>query len=99
MPFPFLEDLPDPGVEHASLASAALAGGFFSTSVYLGSPIFISHTHTHTHTHTSNGSSWFPPLTLSFLEAGASRLYICVDHLHVPSTVQEPGGSRSDLTD
>ena len=33
LPFPFLEDLPDPRVEHVSLASAALAGGFFSTSV------------------------------------------------------------------
>ena len=30
--FPFPEDLPDPGIEPASLASPALAGGFFTTS-------------------------------------------------------------------
>ena len=32
MPFPFPGDLPDPGIEHASLKSPALAGGFFTTS-------------------------------------------------------------------
>ena len=30
-PFPTLEDLPYPGVKPASLASPALAGGFYST--------------------------------------------------------------------
>ena len=36
---PFLppEDLPDPGIELESLMSAALTGGFFTTS-HLGSP-------------------------------------------------------------
>ena len=32
LPFPALEDLLDPGVEPASLASAALARGLFSTA-------------------------------------------------------------------
>ena len=31
LPFPTLEDLPDPGIEPMSLASPALAGGFFIT--------------------------------------------------------------------
>ena len=31
LPFPALEDLPDPGIEPTSLASSALAGGFFTT--------------------------------------------------------------------
>ena len=31
MPFPTPGDLPDPGIEPASLASPALAGGFFTT--------------------------------------------------------------------
>ena len=31
-PFPPPEDLPDPGVKPTSLASPALAGGFFTTS-------------------------------------------------------------------
>ena len=30
MPFPTLEDLPDPGIEPMSLASPALADGFFT---------------------------------------------------------------------
>ena len=30
MPFPFPEDLPDPGTETAFLASPALADGFFT---------------------------------------------------------------------
>ena len=34
-------DLPDPGVEPVTLASPALAGGFFTTS-HLGSTIRIS---------------------------------------------------------
>ena len=32
LPWPPPEDLPDPGVKPASLASPALAGGFFTTS-------------------------------------------------------------------
>ena len=32
MPFPTPGDLPSPSIEHASLASPALAGGFFTTS-------------------------------------------------------------------
>ena len=35
-PFPFTGNLPDPGVEPASLASPTLAGGFFTTE-HLGS--------------------------------------------------------------
>ena len=31
LPFPTPEDLPDPGIKLASLASLALAGGFFTT--------------------------------------------------------------------
>ena len=31
LPFPSLEDLPDPGIEPTSPASPALAGGFFTT--------------------------------------------------------------------
>ena len=32
LPFPSPRDLPDPGMEPASLMSPALAGGFFTTS-------------------------------------------------------------------
>ena len=32
LPFPPAGDLPDPGIEPASLTSPALAGGFFTTS-------------------------------------------------------------------
>ena len=31
LPFPILGDLPDPGIELMSFASAALVGGFFTT--------------------------------------------------------------------
>ena len=31
LPFPILEDLPNPGIKPMSLASPALAGGFFTT--------------------------------------------------------------------
>ena len=31
LPFPFLGNHPDPGIEPMSLASPALAGGFFTT--------------------------------------------------------------------
>ena len=43
LPFPTPEDLPDPGIKLASLASLALAGGFFTT-VPPGKP-----THIHKH--------------------------------------------------
>ena len=45
--FPTPGDLPDPGIKPASLASPALAGGFFTTSTTWEAV----HTHTHTHTH------------------------------------------------
>jgi len=32
LPFPILGDIPDPGMETASLVSFALAGGFFTIS-------------------------------------------------------------------
>ena len=32
LPFPMMEDLPDPGIKPVSLMSPALAGGFFTTS-------------------------------------------------------------------
>ncbi|ELR61614.1 hypothetical protein M91_19068, partial [Bos mutus] len=32
LPFPSPGDLPDPGIKTGSLVSAALAGGFFTTS-------------------------------------------------------------------
>ena len=38
LPFPFPEDLPDPGTETASPTSAALAGGFFITSTTWEAP-------------------------------------------------------------
>ena len=33
LPFPLPEDLSDPGIEPTSLASPALAGGFFTTNI------------------------------------------------------------------
>ena len=42
LPFPSPGDLPDPGIELASPASPALAGGFF-TSESQGSPTDNSH--------------------------------------------------------
>ena len=33
LPFPTLEDLPDPGIEPVSLVAPALAGGFFTTGL------------------------------------------------------------------
>ena len=38
LPFPVPGDLPDPGIETASLTSPALAGGFFTTSVSWEAP-------------------------------------------------------------
>ena len=40
LPFASSGDLPDPGIESMSLASPALAGGFFTT-VPPGKPIYI----------------------------------------------------------
>ena len=39
LPFPSPEDLPDPGTEPKSLASPALAGGFFTTSATWEAPV------------------------------------------------------------
>ena len=38
LPFPPPGDLPDPGIEHVSLISAALAGGFFTSSTIWEAP-------------------------------------------------------------
>ena len=42
LPFPTSGDLPDPGIEPASLVSPALAGGFFTTSTTWEAPYSIS---------------------------------------------------------
>ena len=63
LPFPTLGDLPDPGIELASLAFPALVGGFF-TAVPPGKPmgrvqqrvITISHDHTG---FTTGTQGWF----------------------------------------
>ena len=39
LPFPILRDLSDLGIEPTSLASLALAGGFFATSVAWEAPL------------------------------------------------------------
>ena len=41
LPFPSLGDLPNPGMELKSLASPALAGGFFTTSATWEAPILF----------------------------------------------------------
>ena len=41
LPCPLSVDLPDPGIEAASLASLALAGGFFSTSASWEAPLSL----------------------------------------------------------
>ena len=41
LPFPTPEDLPDPGIEPMTVASAALAGRFFTTAP-LGNPLALS---------------------------------------------------------
>ena len=41
LPCPPPGDLPDPGIEPASLKSPALAGVFFTTSITLGSPRLV----------------------------------------------------------
>ena len=38
MAFPYPGDLPDPGIEPASLASPALAGEFFTTEALVEAP-------------------------------------------------------------
>ena len=38
LPFPSSRDLPDPGIEPASLMSPALAGGYFTTSTTWEAP-------------------------------------------------------------
>ena len=42
MPFPSPGDLPDPGIELASLPSPALADGFFTTSATWEGPVKLS---------------------------------------------------------
>ena len=44
LPFPFPGNLPDPGIEPTSLASPALAGGFFTTRVIWEAQILNTHT-------------------------------------------------------
>ena len=54
LPFPSPGDLPNPGIEPATLRSPALADGFFTTSATWESHVYTHrNTHTHTHTHTS----------------------------------------------
>ena len=43
LPFPLPGDLPDPGIEHASLVSLALAGRFFTTAPPGKAPEKLSH--------------------------------------------------------
>ena len=52
MLFSTLGDLPDPGVETASLVSPVLAGAFSTTSATWEAIYVCVYTHTHTHTHT-----------------------------------------------
>ena len=83
LPFPPPGDLPNPGIETASLPSPVLAGGFFTTSATWEVPISIHmytyisiHTHTHTHTHTylfikrEKREIHYKELALAILEAG-----------------------------
>ena len=42
LPFPPPGDLPNPGIEPVSPVSPARAGGFFTTEIHLGSPLFLS---------------------------------------------------------
>ena len=42
LPFPAPGDLPDPGIESASLMSPALAGGFFTTSTSWEAPLVVT---------------------------------------------------------
>ena len=51
LPCPPPGDLPDLGIEPASLMSPALVGGLFTTSVTWECGCLNTHTHTHTHTH------------------------------------------------
>ena len=41
LPCPSPGDLPNPGIESASLASPELAGGFFTTAPPLGGPPYL----------------------------------------------------------
>ena len=42
LPFPPPGDLPEPGIEHQSLMSPALAGGFFTTSATWEAQVWLS---------------------------------------------------------
>ena len=66
LPFSTPEDLPNPGIEPGSLASPALAGGFFTTSAtWTGSTSLEERQHTHL-------PLAFPPTPLTGLKAPAS---------------------------
>ena len=43
LPFPPPGDLPDPGIESASLASPAFAGRFFTTSATCEAPLVVDY--------------------------------------------------------
>ena len=47
VPFPSLGDLPDPGIEPASLTSPALAGRFFTPSAIWEAPKYIKAVYCH----------------------------------------------------
>ena len=66
LPFSPPGDLPNPGIEPGSLASPALAGGFFTTSpTWTGSTSLEERQHTHL-------PLAFPPTPLTGLKAPAS---------------------------
>ena len=58
LPFPTPRDLPKPEIEPTSLASPALAGGFFTTALpgkpMKGEKIIYIYVHTHTYIHTQS---------------------------------------------
>ena len=60
LPYPPPGDLPDPGIEPASLTSPVLAGGSFSTSpTWDGSLQLTYFWHPHSHSHLSQPKSIF----------------------------------------
>ena len=77
MPFPTQGDLPDSGIETASLMSPELAGGFFTTSATC-----IQHTHTHTHIWTSQ-----VVLMVKYLLANAGDIR---DAVSIPESGRSP---------
>ena len=81
LPFPSPGDLPDPGLELASLMSPALAGIFFSTNPW--QQIIANHImvyHSPSFARKTRLTSWRPELRLFFLlqcltESGYSRVF------------------------